>query len=215
MAPKTNYASFYSYSKCCIVLQPHSWVQLTINVFKMNVHSSATQWLMCPFKSINLTFPSCRHKPPRPHQCPCGGVRHLGQCVLGGGLWRRLPTDILSLVRPCVSHPSMLCFLLFLLPILPLLFLTLSFPGLCSEQLWERRDGNTWRSSVSEFSSLISGEVLKKAVATKLNMTQSSLSYCCCFADAWLGKRPGLHFSLITVLKIWWYCRYHSLPSYT
>lgn len=59
--------------------------------------------------------PTCRHKPPCTHQRPRGGILHLGQRVMGGGLRRRLPADILSLVRPCVSHPSLLRFLLFLL----------------------------------------------------------------------------------------------------
>lgn len=139
--------------------------------------------------------PSYRHKPPRPHQCPRGSIFHLGQRVLGVQLWRRLPADILSLVRPCVSHPSMLCFLLFLLPMHYQLLLKMSFSGLCSEQLWKQRHGKNmdvpcvWVFSARK----------KKKVATKLNMTQTLYSCCCyCFAAAWLGKKKScIHFSYL------------------
>lgn len=61
--------------------------------------------------SLNITL-SRRHQPPCPGQHPRAGVHERCQRVLGGGLRWRLRTDILSLVRPSVSQPCMLCSLL-------------------------------------------------------------------------------------------------------
>lgn len=60
-----------------------------------------------------------RHKPSCPHQCACSGCHDLCQRLLGARLRRWIRADFLSLVRPSVSHPRMLCSLLLFLPSRP------------------------------------------------------------------------------------------------
>lgn len=60
-----------------------------------------------------------RHKPSCPHQCACCGCHDLCQRLLGARLRRWIRADFLSLVRPSVSHPRMLCSLLLFLPSRP------------------------------------------------------------------------------------------------
>lgn len=148
-------------------------------------------FLIEPLMPTHPPHPSTRHKPPRPRQCPRGGVLHLGQRVLGGQLRRRLAADILSLVRPCVSHPSMLCFLLFsssnaLSVVTENVFFRVVFRTVVKAKTWK----NTWMSRVCEFFLLPE----KEKVATKLNMTQSPLSCCCyCFCCCLAGGKKMLY----------------------
>lgn len=60
-----------------------------------------------------------RHKPSCPDQRARCGRHDLSQRLLGARLRRWIRADFLSLVRPSVSHPGMLCSLLLFLPSRP------------------------------------------------------------------------------------------------
>lgn len=74
-------------------------------------------------RRVSLPFiPSlspCRHKPSRPDQRSRCGRHDLSQRLLGARLRWWIRADFLSLVRPSVSHPGMLCSLLLFLPSRP------------------------------------------------------------------------------------------------
>lgn len=101
----TNFICLTQTSQCC--LNEVNEILWFITVISVSVDASVFRESV-----LNPVFTFCRHKPSRPQKHPHFGLGDLGQRLMGARLRWRLWADILSLVRPCVSEPSMLCFLL-------------------------------------------------------------------------------------------------------